>query len=531
MAAGLFSAGSVYIAIALTLAAIALVVRLYVSRKRLSFEEDFNSKIGIVPFGHNNDPAATILSVFNSVSVVVIRVWNSGRATIEADDYRRALRFVVRGRYILDFRLSQPQPDDLRSPVEKDAQISAVVTDSGTPPPFRSREDLLKELPESLLSPDAEHKNNSRELRLPRLKLRPRDEFRLVVALREDEKAPPEGRRLDKGYEFDGELHSGKLIDHGAPRRRPSANQLLVGAVAVLAVMLVLALFVRPMSPEFCADGELRIVGSSAIEPTVRAISDGYRASCGGARFSLDDMDGSLEGIRELQDKPDERQRLLAFSDGPANGPTGQLDRHPVAVLVYALVVNRAAGIQSLTTDQVRQINAGTVRNWSELGGADVPIRLVGRGPDSGSRQAFESHVLGGAEAPVSSNSCYSNDRVPDAPVIRCERSTTTELLTEVDRVEGAIGYSDAAPAAQFGRLIRLRLDGAEPTREYLETTYKFWTVEYVYTNGVPEGEGLLNNFVDYLAADPAARHLQDAAYVPCVGSDRSIAQLCLIER
>jgi phosphate transport system substrate-binding protein len=194
-------------------------------------------------------------------------------------------------------------------------------------------------------------------------------------------------------------------------------------------------------------------------------------------------------------------------------------------------VVNGAAGVQSLTTDQVRQINAGTVRNWSEPGGADLPIRLVGRGPDSGSRQAFERHVLGGAEAPVSSNSCFTNDRVPDAPMIRCERSTTTELLTEVDRVEGVIGYWDAAPAAQFGGLIRLRLDGAEPTREYLQTAYRFWTVEYVYTNGVPESEGLLNNFVDYLVADPAAPHLQDAAHVPCVRPDRSIEQLCLIER
>jgi ABC-type phosphate transport system substrate-binding protein len=268
-------------------------------------------------------------------------------------------------------------------------------------------------------------------------------------------------------------------------------------------------------------------VGSSAFAPTSAAIADGYRADCGDAKFSSA-MAGSLEGMRELpQSSADDRSRLLAFSDGGAVGDRAQLQRRPIAVVIYALVVNRSAGVQNLTAEQVKGINSGQVRNWAQLGGADLAIRIVGRGPDSGSRQAFEKYVLDGPEAPVSSNSCAAVDRPAASPVIRCERQTTGEVLDQVDRLPGAIGYADASPVARYGNVDRLRIANLEPTSEYLERGYGFWTIEYAYTYGIAPGGGLLDRYLGYLSSDAAARRLREAAYIPCVRSDRSIESLC----
>jgi phosphate transport system substrate-binding protein len=62
-------------------------------------------------------------------------------------------------------------------------------------------------------------------------------------------------------------------------------------------------------------------------------------------------------------------------------------------VLIFAVVVDDEAGVDRLTTDQIRAIMSGAVTSWSQLGGADLPIRIVGRGPDSGSRSAVERYA------------------------------------------------------------------------------------------------------------------------------------------
>lgn len=529
-----------WIGVALALSLAGLLVRLYLSRKRLSFKEEFNSKIGIVPFAHEHGgkPQDSELAVFNHVSVVLIKIRNSGRVGIDAADWLERLSFAVTGRYIVDFRVSGPKPSDLFKkgpeqnyvdtldvnwevrPREGDAVMLRPALREGLPGTLGAR-------PGTELS--AEEKDQRRRLILPAIELKPGHSFNLVVCLRSDDinGRHPAPVASVRDYEFTGELDGGKVVDLNRPRRRPSATRVLAALVAVLSVLLVVAIVVRPAGPAYCGAGDLRVVGSSAFAPTSATIEDGYRADCGEATFSSA-MAGSLEGVRELrQASAEDRSRLVAFSDGGAVGDTGSLQRRPIAVVIYALVANRSAGVQNLTPEQVKAINSGEVRNWAQLGGADLPIRVVGRGPDSGSRQAFEKYVLAGPEAPVSSNSCATVDRPAAGPVIRCERQTTSEVLDQVDRLPGAFGYADASPVARYGNVDRLRIAGLEPTSEYLQRGYGFWTIEYAYTDGIAPGGGLLDRYLGYLSSDAAARRLREAAYIPCVRSDRSLESLC----
>ena len=64
-----------------------------------------------------------------------------------------------------------------------------------------------------------------------------------------------------------------------------------------------------------------------------------------------------------------------------------------VALDGVAIVVNPENTVTSLTVEQIAQIYKGEVTNWSELGGADAPIAVIGRDAASGTRGSFEEIV------------------------------------------------------------------------------------------------------------------------------------------
>jgi ABC-type phosphate transport system substrate-binding protein len=113
------------------------------------------------------------------------------------------------------------------------------------------------------------------------------------------------------------------------------------------------------------------------------------------------------------------------MSDGPAPKGYPALVGHPVAVILFAVVVNKDAEVYNLTVPQVRGIFAGTITNWRQAGGANVPVRIVARTPGSGTRANFDAKVLGHAEAPFSSYNCLSKDAVAASPVTKCEVADT----------------------------------------------------------------------------------------------------------
>ena len=64
-----------------------------------------------------------------------------------------------------------------------------------------------------------------------------------------------------------------------------------------------------------------------------------------------------------------------------------------VAIDGIAVIVNNENVVADVTKDQLADIFKGNITNWSELGGADEPIVVVGRETSSGTRDGFEELV------------------------------------------------------------------------------------------------------------------------------------------
>lgn len=122
-----------------------------------------------------------------------------------------------------------------------------------------------------------------------------------------------------------------------------------------------------------------------------------------------------------------------------------------VAIDGIAVIIDTANTVTNLTKDQLVQIYTGAATNWSELGGADQPIVVVGREAGSGTRGAFEE-LLGIEDA------CkYSN-----------EINSTGGVLAKVASTPGAIGYVSLDVVDDS--VIAVGLDNVAPTEENIKT-------------------------------------------------------------
>lgn len=136
----------------------------------------------------------------------------------------------------------------------------------------------------------------------------------------------------------------------------------------------------------------LTIAGSTSVQPLSELLAEGFMAANTGIKVSVQGG-GSGVGIeqtiagtvdvgsssRELkaEEKSQGLQELVICKDG------------------IAVIVHKENPVKNLTTAQIKDIYAGKVANWKDVGGSDAKIVLINRESGSGTRGAFEELVMG----------------------------------------------------------------------------------------------------------------------------------------
>lgn len=122
-----------------------------------------------------------------------------------------------------------------------------------------------------------------------------------------------------------------------------------------------------------------------------------------------------------------------------------------VAIDGIAVIVDPANTVSDLTIEQIASIYKGEVTNWSELGGNDGNIVVVGREAGSGTRGAFEE-IVG----------------VEDECQYAQELDQTGAVLTTVASTPNAIGYVSLDVINDTVKT--LSVEGAEATVENIKS-------------------------------------------------------------
>jgi phosphate transport system substrate-binding protein len=134
-----------------------------------------------------------------------------------------------------------------------------------------------------------------------------------------------------------------------------------------------------------------------------------------------------------------------------------QVTAIPIGFSGTAVVVNAANPVTNLSREQLRQIYAGEVMNWRDLGGYEQAIRPNIREPNAATRQTFEAFVFGGSVP------AYGKNVV--------QQTEVEAMLTAVSSFRGAIGIaSTGSRTGSDPRVKIIKIDGVAATQENIAT-------------------------------------------------------------
>nr|WTB34893.1 substrate-binding domain-containing protein [Streptomyces sp. NBC_00830] len=473
-------------------------------------------------------------------SFVLLRIENAGSSKIVSEDYLAdpadpyGIKVTFRDRRVAAVVLTDPSEDEVpdfffEEVAEADNTVRTVAK-----PGFRRN-------------------NNEGDrtgiVRLPKVTLPRGAEYKVLVVL---ERWPDDastggfpdpvvsgvggqGRWYDKLLKF-FRLKATRTESHVfASRPAWWVIWILIAGVGVQACFTLLLRDER-RPPLDCVGGTLHLHGSTAFGPAVRAAAEDYLKRCEGADVSIpladDTFEGSTDGVTDL-DQAGENAGIkvgeglgdhIAFTDGLASDGHPRLVPQPVAVSVFTLVVNKDAGVENLRLAQIREIFAGRVKNWTEVGGNDVPVHLINRDPGSGTRSTLVAKVLDGKEPPqFTVTDCASLN--PDQ-YGRCRVTSTDTMLNTAASRPGSIGYSEAAGVDDHkaaDQLVKLKIDGREPTAEGVEgTNYPYWQTEFAYTYGEAPAGSIAAAFLNFLTQQSGRDILHEHGHGLCSEAENS---------
>ncbi|WP_037907158.1 PstS family phosphate ABC transporter substrate-binding protein [Actinacidiphila yeochonensis] len=427
-------------------------------------------------------------------TLLLLRIENDGAESIRADDYTgrdelRALTVQFAGRQVQSAAVTQPDPGALIEHFRLSETATGVL-----------------------------HEGD--RIFLPRVPLNPGEHYKLLVRLT--------GGPVRSGVEITGGIAGGKIkpnrsvpMDDKPPLfTRPArlVTIMLTVCVTVLAGIIFVGRSAPP--PAGCERGSLRITGSTAFAPAAEEMAAKYASECPHATVDVS-AQGSDEGVRQLASDgaAKDASAVIAMSDGPkAEGSSPKLVGHRTAVIAFAVVVNDQVPATNLTVDQIRRIYSGDITNWGQLGGPDLPVLLISRSADSGTRDIFRRRVLGGVDEPAfTSRDCVHKNSPATAKVVRCELDSTDEVLREVAAHPGAIGYGELRAATSSKGLHTVDLNGRAPSASTIaDSSYPFTEIEYAYTYGSPAGDSLTEGFLDFMVRGAGQDLMTARGDVPC---------------
>lgn len=439
-------------------------------------------------------------------SFALLRIENAGISSIRPGDYavpeehKVGLHVHFPGRRVVGMAITEFSTESLRDSFGPDSGLHTREIVEGT------------------------QRRTTGIIDLPKVTLNWRQHYKVLALLEQVDEVDDEQKTPRLIGAITGGAGTGDITltkSHSTGLSKPMAA-LIAFLMLVSAGQLVYSLFLEPASaPLDCARGKLALVGSTAFVPVLQEASRLYAASCPGSDFTID-AKGSLEGLITLEQQGrtagPEGPPALTFSDGEKPDRFPQSLPRPVAFSLFTLVVNKEAGVQDLSLDEIRRLFGGQIANWRDVGGRDMPVRLVNRHSDSGTRRTLEQQVLNGRWVPGdNSTDCREAGAGAPAGVVRCSRASTEDVLDAVAQVPGAVGYSELGIAAERTDVLPVRIDGHAATLEgALHSAYPYWQTEYAYTYGEPKADSLAASFLRYLTNQVGKDVVRAHGHRPC---------------
>ena len=260
----------------------------------------------------------------------------------------------------------------------------------------------------------------------------------------------------------------------------------------MMTVILVLALLAGCGSSN---GGSVATDGSTSMEKVIGALGEAFQNDTG-ISFTYNPT-GSGSGIKAVQEGRCDIG--LSSRDLKAEEKEAGLSGTVLAYDGIAIIVHPENPVSDLSLNAIAKIYTGEISNWSELGGKDAEIVLIGREAGSGTRDGFES--ITGTE---------------DACKYRQELTSTGDVITSVSQNPAAIGYASVASIKDTVKA--LTVDGVAATEESIKDgTYVVQRPFVLVTRADTPLNDAAFRFFNYVTSEEAKQIISDAGVVPAI--------------
>lgn len=183
------------------------------------------------------------------------------------------------------------------------------------------------------------------------------------------------------------------------------------------------------------------------------------------------------------------------------------LDQKAIGRDALVFIVNEDNPVQSLTRQQLRDIYAGKITNWKDVGGKDQEIVAFQRGEDSGSQTLFKKLLIQGGEL-----------MTPPSELAPAAMGELVDSIADYNNSANAIGFSVYYYIDQMYSKPGLRLlavDGVTPSNDTLaDGSYPLCNDFYAVIHPDAAADSPERRLYDWLDTDAGQDCIKKSGYV-----------------
>ena len=240
----------------------------------------------------------------------------------------------------------------------------------------------------------------------------------------------------------------------------------------------------------------ITLAGSTSVEPFAELLAEHFMAQHPGVKISVQGG-GSSAGIRAVTS----RICAIGMSSRELHPEEKGLVEIPIAHDAIALIVNARNPVRVMTMEQARDVFAGRIRNWQELGGPNQRITPITREEGSGTRASFEEKVMVAGMPKGKDGKTSPAAFAPDA-LVQDSNGSVREIVASDP---AAIGYISSGLIDE--RVAAVALNGFVPTESTIRSGKYPVVRQFLFlTNG--EATGTAKEFINYVLSDSGQKAL-----------------------
>ncbi len=239
--------------------------------------------------------------------------------------------------------------------------------------------------------------------------------------------------------------------------------------------------------------GTVSTDGSTSMEKVIGALGEAFEEANKNVTFTYNPT-GSGSGIQAVTEGRCDiglSSRNLKDEEKEAG-----LTETVLAYDGIAIIVNPENKVDDLSLEEIASIYTGKITNWSEVGGNDGEIVLIGREAGSGTRDGFESIT-----------------DTEDACQYRQELTSTGDVITAVSQNPNAIGYASLASVKDSVKA--LSVNEVEPSEETVKDgSYVVQRPFVLVTKKDAELSAAAQAFFDFATSEDVVELISEAGVV-----------------